>query len=80
MLTNDVYAEMFKFFKQWFWDNKKIPYSQVSKIVFTKYYEMATAAGFPTIESLTQEEKDSLVARAGQSRIRCKILYLIEKL
>ena len=76
----NVYAEMFEFFKKIYIETNQIPVTDVSKFVFQKYYYLAVKAGVPRLEDLTQVEKDNLVKVAGQSRIRCKILYLIQNL
>lgn len=80
MEITNVYAEMFKLFREWYYKTKLIPDTEVAKVVFIDFYKRATEAGLKKIEELAQSKKDELVKEAGQSRIRCKILYLIKTL
>jgi hypothetical protein len=74
------YAEMFKFFREYYLRTGLIPLTEVSKLIFSRYYDMCIKAGLEKLENLPQEKKDQLISKAGQSRIRCKIIYLIENL
>lgn len=75
-----VHETLVPFFVGYYNRTKKIPDSEVAKIIMIETYKMYLKYGLTPIEDLMQQQKDNLVKQVGQSRVRCRILHLINKL
>lgn len=69
---------LLKFFSQYYHKYNYVPDSEVAKIIMIEQYDNAVRSELiKPIEEIEPQQKEKLVSIAGQSRIKCKILHII---